>query len=362
MLAETVVVIAIMAVIMTGLALLVNKAVRVKRTADALGNIKKIETALETTYREAIAYVESNCAGWGDTGCAAGTVTPSGVNSTTLSIYLPTQNAQNAWTAAGCSLSGTSPTYNVTCLSGYGTNFTFSGITNTQAGGALYLNGYNKTSYSITISVIIPGGTTSVQDTWTSGYLDAEYFNRGNQKILSLLRAIKSYHYNRLLYESNTNICVTGVGGLASTDDSLVPWVWQIVGTAPQQQCSGVEVDPCGCSNFTASIWSNSTSYLQLNTAATLNQLVNNLGIDATSRTDGYANILTIRLLTDKSGNTLASVPSRPKITYSNCLAGGSGAGCSTGAAWTQLPPYTGVAGVVSGGSMVYSQKIVYAN
>ena len=249
------------------------------------------------------------------------------------------------------------------CKSAYGPNFSFTGISNTQAAGALYLNGYNKQSYSITISVTIPGTTTPVQDTWTSGYLDAEYYNRSNQKILTLLRAIKAYHFNRLLYEGNTNICVTGVGGLASTDDALVPWVWQLLGSAPKQQCAGAEVGPCGCSGFTSSVWPSSASYLQLNSASALNQLVNNLGIDSVYRTDGYGNILTIRLLADASGNVLAAPPSRPKPTYSDCLpAGANPALCSMGTTWSQLPPYTGVAGIVSGGSMVYSQKIVYAN
>ena len=279
-----------------------------------------------------------------------------------MDIWLPTQTGQNAWVSAGCSLSGSGPTYTVTCTSGYGTNFTFSNLQNTQAAGSLYLNGYNKTPYSITVSAVIPGGSTNIQDTWSSGYLDAEYFNRGNQKILTLLRAIKAFHFNRLLYESNTNVCTAGVGGLVSTDDVYVPWIWQIVGTAPQQQCAGIEIGPCGCTGFTSSVWSASTSYLQINSAASLTQLVNNLGIDAIHRTDGYGNIVTVRLLTDKSGNALAAVPSRPKVNYADCLPGGSGSGCTTGAVWSQLPPYTGVAGILSAGTMVYSQKIVYAN
>jgi prepilin-type N-terminal cleavage/methylation domain-containing protein len=359
---EVIVALAIIAVTMTGVALLMAKATRMKQTSDSLVAIKKVEAALEITYREGIAYVESNCAGWGDAGCSDGTVTPSNTDDTTLSVYLPTQNAQNAWTAAGCILSGSSPTFSVACPSGYGTKFTFSNVVNTQGLGALYLNGYNKQSYSITIGVTIPGGSSIVQDTWTSGYLDAEYFSRSNQKILTLLRAIKAYHFNRLLYEGNTNICVVGVGGLASTDDALVPWVWELVGSAPQQKCSGAEAGPCGCSGFTTSVWSNSASYLQIASAAALNQLVNNLGIDLTNRTDGYANMLTIRLITDSAGNTLAAPPSRPKPIYADCLPGGTGVGCSGGGAWTQLPPYSGVAGILSGGSMVYSQKIVYAN
>ena len=361
-LVEVVVAVAIIAVTMTGVALIMNKANRLKRSADALANIKKIEDALELSYREAISYAEKNCSGWSQTGCAAGNLTPSGVNSTTLSVYLPTQSAQNAWFTAGCTLNGSAPTFSVTCLSGYGTNFTFSSISNTQAAGGVYTNGYSKSPYSVTISATIPGTATAVQDTWTSGYLDAEYYDRNNQKVLTLLRAIKAYHFNRLLFEANTNICATGVGGLSSTDDTQVPWVWQLTGSAPQQQCSGVEVDPCGCSAFTTGVWPNSTAYLQIDTGAELTQLVNNLGIDAVYRTDGFGNMLTVRLLSDKTGNTLPAVPSRPKINYSDCLPGGSGVGCSAGAAWSQLPPYTGVAGVMSGGSMIYSLKIVYAN
>ena len=352
-LAEVVVALAVMAVALTATALLMGKASRMRNTSQTLTAIKQIESAMEITYREGIAYVESNCAGWGDTGCTAGTMTPSAADSTTLSVYLPTQNGQNAWTAAGCKLTGTSPTFSVTCPSAYGPNFSFTNLANAQAAGAPYLNGYNKQSYSITIGVTIPGTSTPVQDTWTSGYLDAEYYDRSNQKILTLLRAIKSYHFNRLLYEGNTNICVAGVGGLVSTDDALVPWVWELLGSAPRQQCSGVELGSCGCSSFTSSVWPNSASDLQLSSAAALNVLANNLGIDPTYRTDGYGNILTIRLLADSSGNVLSAPPSRPKPIYSDCLPGGTGSGCSQGAAWTQMPPFTGVAGVMSGGSMV---------
>jgi prepilin-type N-terminal cleavage/methylation domain-containing protein len=359
-LVEVIVAVAVLALTMAAVALIMNKANRMKRTADALSDIRKIENALELSYREAVSYVEKNCSGWGQAGCTAGTLTPSAVNSTTLSAYLPTQSAQNAWTNSGCTLTGTSPTFSITCQSGYGTNFTYSGITNTQAAGAVYTNGFNKTPYSITISATIPGATTTVQDTWSAGYLDVEYFDRGTQKILTLLRAMKAYHFNRLLYESNTNSCAGTTGGLASTDAAMVPWVWELIGSAPTTACSGG--GSCGCSNFTTSIWSNLTSYLQINSASTLSTLVNNLGIDPMYQTDGFGNMLTVRLLTDKLGNILSAVPSSPKATYSDCLPGGTGTGCSTGAPWSQLPPYTGVVGIVSGGSMIFSLKAVYAN
>ena len=78
-LAEVVVALAVMAVALTATALLMGKASRMRDTSQTLTSIKQIENALETTYREDIAYVESNCAGWGDTGCTAGTITPSAI-------------------------------------------------------------------------------------------------------------------------------------------------------------------------------------------------------------------------------------------------------------------------------------------
>lgn len=364
---EIIIALAVLAITITGITMVANKSIRVKRTADTTVVMKKVIDALETTYRENVAYAERFCAGWTVAPCNAGRITPSITNTTTLSIWLPTESARRAWMAAGCTVTLSSGSvYSVVCPSGYGDNLTYSNLQNGHTANTHYLNGYNRTPYQIQISVIIPGGSTSVQEVWSSGYLDAEYFERSNQKILTLLRAIKAYHFNRLLFEANTNVCNASTGGLASTDDTLIPWVWQLVAsnaTNAQARCTGVETSPCGCSSHGVSnVWSNSTAYLQIDTEAELNQIVNNLGIDLSSRTDGYGNMLTIRLLADRDGNQFASLPSRPKITYSACLPGGSGAGCSIGTVFPQMPPYTGIAGVLSGSVFVYSQKVVYAN
>jgi len=365
---EIIIALAVLAITLTGITMVANKSIRVKRTADTTVTIKKILDALETTYRENVAFAEKSCpGGWTAAPCNVGRLVPAIVNSTTLSAWLATGTSRNAWINAGCSITLVSGSlYNITCPSGYGGNITFSNLQNGHTANTHYLNGYNKTPFQLQISVTIPGGSTSVQEVWSSGYLDAEYFERSNQKILTLLRAIKAYHFNRLLYEANTNVCNASTGGLASTDDTLIPWVWQLTAsnaTNAQARCTGVEVSPCGCSNHGSNtVWSNSTAHLQIDTEAELTQIINNLGIDISHRTDGYGNMITIRLLADRDGNQLTTLPSRPKVTYSACLPGGNGAGCSIASVFPQLPPYTGVAGVLSGGTFVYSQKVVYAN
>lgn len=364
---EIIIALAVLAITITGITMVASKSVRVKQTADSMVSIKKVLDALETTYRENIAYTERNCAGWTAAPCNTGRLVPAITNSTTLSVWLPVESARRAWTAAGCTLTLVSGSlYNAVCPSGYGANFTFSNLQNGHTINSHYLNGYNRTPYQLQISVTIPGGSTSVQEVWSSGYLDAEYFEKSNQKILTLLRAVKAYHFNRLLFEANTNVCNASTGGLASTDDTLVPWVWQLVAstsTNSSARCTGVETSPCGCSSHGVNtVWSNSTAHLQIDTEAELNQIVNNLGIDISQRTDGYGNMVTLRLLADRNGDQLATLPSRPRITYSACLPGGSGAGCSIAAVFPQMPPYTGIAGVLSGSSFVYSHKVVYAN
>lgn len=365
--AEIIVGIAIMAVTLTSIAMLMNKSIRVKKTSEALTSIKKITEALEITYREATAYNELNCAGWGDGNCASGKITPTITNSTTISAWLPTQSGQKAWDTAGCTLtSGGNNNFSIVCQSGYGVDFTFANAANTQTAGGMYLNGYNKTPYAIQISVTIPGGTTNIQETWSSGYLDAEYYEKANQKILSLLRALKSYHFNKMLYEANNNVCTAGAGGLSSTDDALIPWVWQLTATTPtnaQSKCSGIESGNCGCASFTSSIWNNTTAYLQIDTPTEINTILDNMGLDRMYRTDSYGNLLTLRLLADRNGDALTVLPARPKVTYSDCLPSGTApATCSTGAAFQLLPPYTGIAGILNSGSWVFSHKVVYAN
>ncbi len=367
-LVEVIAALAVIAVTITAIMLIVNKALMVKKTANTVMTIKQIETAVETTYREDIAYVETNCAGgWGQSPCDKGSITPvPGSTNTVIQAWLPTQTAVQSWVSAGCALTTGSIAnyYNIQCTSGFGSLYSFTNIVNAQAQGGLYLNGYNKTPYSITISAAVPNSTTPISDVWNSGYLDAEYFERSNQKILSLLRAIKNYHFARVFYEANNNPCTPSVGGLASSDDSVIPWVWQLTAsssTNAQLACAGVESGNCGCSNFTAAVWSSSASYLQVDTAAEMNTILGNLGLDSKYGSDGYGNMITLRLLADRNGNQLANAPSRPKPNYTDCLPSGSGTGCSNGV-FQNMPPYTGVAGVLSGGSWVYSQKVVYGN
>lgn len=360
--AEIMVALAVLAIALVGITLITNKSLHIKKTAGSIQNVKKIQDALDVTFREAFEYNEKNCFGWGQGNCVNAAVTPASVTSTSISVWLPTITGQKVWTNAGCTLTqGVSNFYTVSCGDGYGNLFQFLNLQNGQTTGNAYVNGYNRVPYSIEIKTTVPGGTTIIGDTWDSGHLDSEYYEKSMQKLLTLAKALKDYHFNRLTFESNNVLCTAGTGGLSSTDDNIIPWVWQSLAnnsTNAQTQCSGETISPCGCSTFNQSIWST----LSTDAEVTAGRIIVNLGIDSIYQTDGFGNVVTVRVLVNKDGSKLTQLPSSPMVSYSNCLLGGTGANCSQTPIFSQLPPYTGQIGVMSAGSFVFSYKIIYTN
>jgi type II secretory pathway pseudopilin PulG len=342
-LVEVVVSITLATVLLGGFMVLLNRMVHFKGTSDTLKQIKKIETALETTYRENIRHVEQSCLGWTDALCNTLTIIPQrhSTDSTILLLRTHSATATSSWVEAGCTLSGTSPSYNVRCTDGYGSRFTFS-VTNPHAANTIYTNGYNRTPYTITIT---SGGNSSITDTWSSGYLDGEYATYSQKKILTVAEALKSYHLSRLTHEAIVNTCDSVNGGLESYDDVIAPWYFQSTGSTPTQECTGIESGICGCNVFTDTArWPTSTGWADVNTTSEFSTLFANIGLNTAYRVDGYGNPTAI-WFTVNSGGAIQNPPPRPQPNYN----------------WAIKPPYRGLVGVRSGTSWVYSQSIVYA-
>lgn len=341
---EVVVALTIAGILMTGISMLMKSMMNYKSLTDSLQRIKKIEQAIEVTYRENIRYVEGNCYGWTDSVCTNLTVMPlpHAGDSTKLLLYTYLDTVVRAWdTGAGCTVTGAVPNFEVRCPDGYGQYFTFTGFANTHSLNTHYQSGYNRTPYRVTIT---SQSNPDITDTWSSGYLDSEYLSYSQKKLLTLMDAIKSYHLARLTHEATVNTCDSTNGGLASHDDVIIPWVWQALGNSPSQECSGIESGICGCSSLNnASIWPTSATYAVVDTDTEFSALLGNIGLNNIYRTDGFGNALTYRVVVNSA--LTGQVPPRPQVNYT----------------WAVKPPYRGIIGVYDGVNWISNWRVVYA-
>ncbi len=340
---EIIVTIAITSVVMGTIVTFMDRVIHFKGTADTIQKFEKIEDAFEVLYRENIRDVEENCHGWTDDGCKALVVLPSrdtsDTSGTKLLIATRSDAVVSAFREANCTLTGESPLYHATCTDGYGFDYTFA-TTNEHSAGSVYLNGYNRTPYSVTITA---GGNTSMTDTWSSGHIDSEYMVRSQEKLLTVARAMKSYHLSRLTIEAVSNPC-SPQGGLASNDDILVPWIWQATGDHAGEKCFGTITGRCGCNGFDGTFWSTDGTRNMTNTN-TISGFLASITAGSAYRTDGFGNPLTIGLITRADGTPVASAPPvpSPKWTWSGVL-----------------PPYGGTVGVMAGARWIYSKRVIY--
>jgi len=345
---EVIMAIAVSTVMLSGLMAIVHKAVSFRGTTNTITNVKKIKTAFENLYRDNVKYVEDTCYGWTGAGCTSLSILPvlDAGDATGATLFVDTYSAGvvKSFEEAGCTLTLTAePRYQMTCTDGYGSKYLFTGVTNTHPVNALYLNGYNRTPYTITVT---SGGNSQITDQWSSGYLDSEYMARSQEKVLTIARGMKTYHLSRTVFEAIKNPCTAGVGGLESSDDIIIPWIWQAVGTSPSVTCSGISAGSCGCTGFTAAIWQSNVAYNTINTVAMWTAFLNGIGLNASYRVDGFGNPITVGLLTQPNGTILASAPNTPAPTYT----------------WVGAsPPYGGHVGVRNGAAWVYSERVVYA-
>lgn len=340
---EIVVAVAVAGVIMAGIAGLMKAMMNYKYLNDSMRNIKAVEQAFETTYRENVRYIENNCYGW--TSCTALSILPRAhaTDNTKILIKTYSTNVLNTFQLAGCTVTGTAPDFEAVCSDGYGKYFTFTNFSNPHYLGTIYSQGYAHTPYAVTIT---SQANPDITETWSSGYLDSEYLSYSQKKIQTVIDALKSYHLSRLTHETTVNTCDSTNGGLASYDDVIIPWYFQATGTAPTQECTGIESGICGCSVFTDTAkWPTASSWNSADSSTEFATLFANLGLNTSYRVDGFGNPITIWFTVDSSG-ALQNPPPRPRPNYSSV--------------WTIKPPYRGIVGVYSSG-WVYATNVVYA-
>lgn len=354
-LTEVIISIVVMSIVLTGITKLATKAGDLRAMSVTMQQTDLLHKAFETTYRRNIEYVESTCYGWTNATCQNINMLPikPGVGaSTTLTLRTYSAPVVTAWQLAGCTVTVVAvPEYTVTCRDGYGKTIRWDSSANEHTANTLYTNGYARTPYTIAYTTGGAGSGTSdknISVSWASGYLDAEFAEKNTQKTDRLIATLKAFHFSRLTHEAIVNAGDTVNGGIATSDDVIVPWAWQTLATTAAKsivECTGIELSGTwGCSGFDNTVWLTDASYLTVDSATEFGVFITNLSLPTLSRVDAYGNPYTVRLFTGNSGAAVSIVPPRPRPNYYNCLAGGDNAQC--GGLAFQPPPYRGNVGV----------------
>ena len=354
---EATISIAIISILIFGIAKLTGKAINLKNMSATLKQSDKIMTALEITYRQNILYVEANTYGWTEGNGQNLSILPIKKDATTLTLRTYSSDVLQAWTDAGCTVTVTvDPAYDLTCKDDYGLDIQWTSTANEHAANTLYKNGYNRTPYTIDIRA---GETRKIDYSWSAGYLDSEYLEKNSKKSREFISAINTYHTSRLTHEAIVNTGDSVNGGLATSDDVLVAWVWEVWGNPNTQECTGKETSDWGCSNHTNAIWFTDSAYLTADSKTEIDLLITRLGVTNTYRTDSFGNPVAVRVFSDNAGAAIAAVPPRPRPSYYNCLPGGDSAQCG-GLTFSVSPPYRGALGVLEAGAWITRETIIY--
>lgn len=280
--------------------------------------IKALSNTFERVFYENIAYVEQNCYGWTDASCTNLSATPVIQDSTTLIFNTFDSIALNSLISVGCQVTGSVPTYSVRCYDGYGNLMNFSGNNLHSTGNeyiAPYLNNYPQITIQTTNAV------NTVLD--ISGQVNTALVHT-EQKINEIANAIKVFVRTKRIEElGNTcggnNGSLDPAGGLMSSDDAVIPFVWEAFSVNPATLCSGIEGETgdCGCSSHTnTNNWETLSSYCTIDTDIEISRFLANLDLGNKYKTDGLGNTITIVPLADSSGNEATCPPPRPQNNY----------------------------------------------
>jgi len=291
-----------------------------KTTANKItkARIEAISKSFEKVFMENLKYVNKNCYGWTDAQCSNLTATPIVKNTTTLTYNTQDASSINALLDVGCSVSGSTPNFDVKCYDGQGKLMKFAGA-NLHVANTEYVAPNNGKTPQITItSTLLKPMVVNIDTQINNALVNSE------QKIDTIANAIKTYVRQKRIAElgntcGTTNTANNPSGGLDSIDDAVIPFAWEAISSNPTTLCSGIEntSSDCGCSSFNNnSNWEKSSAYCVVNSQAEMNRFLVNMGLGSIYRTDGLGNPITIVPLSDNTGSTANCPPPRPKIGY----------------------------------------------
>lgn len=295
-----------------------------KASKETLEKVKVFQEAIRRNFFSNLQYVEQNCYGWNDPTCSVLTLTPVIVNSNTLQFNTYNLDILSLFQRIGCSITGTVPNFSVQCYDGRGRLFSFTDV-NAHNFRVPYTVPYQNNSDANYYVLRI---TDSLGHTYAVDLAKEMLWALSNssEKLTDIGNAIKSYVRNKRILEL-TNVCGTNstssqdpAGGLLSSDDALVPWIWQALTQPSTVLCSGVEdtANGCGCLNFSnTSVWSQDRAMCDLDSRSELLSFLSNLNLGNRYLTDGFGNGIDVVPLADNNGNPISNCPPpRPSEFY----------------------------------------------
>ena len=288
------------------------------RTEITLKRIEAYQQAVERLYFANLDYVRNNCYGWTDPLCSNLSLTPRVLNPTTLEIRTWDNTIVNLFVQAGCRVAGAAPVYSVTCYDGWGHPFVLNDE-NAHIPGTVYTAPYVGRVYALYVQPSKGSRVAIVLDKEFdySKTLTDQVLNTLGNAIVRFVQQKRNVELDNVC-DSRSGGTFDPVGGLGSWDDTMVPWVWEIVSQNPTALCSGIETPTnCGCTSFVNNNnWERSANYCVIDTRAEMQRVLNNLALGWNYATDGFGNPVTIVPLADSNGNPINCPPPRPQPSY----------------------------------------------
>lgn len=225
--------------------------------------------------------------------------------------------------AVGCNVSGSTPNYDVKCFDGYGKLMSFSGQ-NLHSKTATFTTPYTNNYPQITINTThaIPAIISIAKSVNNARTVTAQKLNTISDGIKKYVRAKRIAELGNTC--GTTNTAVNPIGGLDSTDDAIVPFIWEIFSVSPTVLCSGIEtgVSNCGCTSMAnTNNWETNGAFCIINTRSEINRVLVNLGLGSKYKTDGFGNALDIVPLSNSTGGVTTCPPPRPSPQYTGLSA-----------------------------------------
>lgn len=304
-----------------------QRSMEVRRKVDeTLWREKALQHVVERLYFANLEYAKNNCYGWQDYACQSLSLTPIVVNDTTLEIRTWDSTVLNTLAQIGCRVQQVQPTvYRVECWDGWGRPFRFSDR-NEHTPSTPYTAPYFGNVYVLTVT---PSRGNAVAIDLSK---EIDYSLTKSEDILNTIGSAIVRFVQIKRNEELDNVCdsTSGgtydpAGGLGSWDDTIVPWVWEIVSRNPTALCSGVEDynNNCGCSSFSNSAyWETDSAYCVVDTTSEMRRVLTNLSLPMKDATDGFGNRIVIVPLADANGNPINCPPPRPRETYPQVFLG----------------------------------------
>lgn len=285
--------------------------------------IKALSQVIENVFVQNATYAQKNCYGWNDGVCSSLTLTPIIENATTLNFNTTDTLAVKALISVGCNVTGSAPNFHVQCYDGYGHLLKFSGL-NLQTKGYDYTDPYQNKYPQIKVTAThgIPAIISIPQTINNAKVATMQKFNTIANAIQKYVRGIRIAELGNTCGTTNTSNNPSG--GLSSTDNAIVPYVWESVASTPYALCSGIEntKSNCGCKSFGQNTyWEQSSSYCTLNTSTTINRILTNLNLGTRYKTDGFGNKIIIVPLSNANGQPINCPPARPHPNYTGLTA-----------------------------------------